>query len=146
MEINSRADLEMWNLKWPGEAPSPLNTAGVGAALGGRADDFGIYFIGEISEQDGFNMHYVGKASRSLHRRLLQHVRSSSNPVIRAKLAAGEPLWFHYLKFSSQQLMNLAEGVFIVALFTGPDGHGGLEFTGWNRRNEWKQHWAAEDD
>jgi hypothetical protein len=146
MDINSRAELETWNLQWTGELPSRLSTDGVRATLGTRTNDFGIYFIGEMSDQTGFEMHYVGKSSKSLHRRLLQHVRSSSNSTIRAKLAAGAPLWFHFLRFNSQQLMNLAEGVFIVALFTGADGNDGLKFTGWNRRNEWKQHWAAEDD
>jgi hypothetical protein len=84
---------------------------------------------------------YCGKAVKQpLYARLNQHVRNSSNQIIKKHLATrnrGMPtLWFRFVELPTLRLAELLEGLEIAAF--------GEEY--WNSRNEWVQHWAMEED
>jgi hypothetical protein len=150
MRITTFEELNAWDLSWPiGEAgPWELNRAGIQQALGGRRTAIGVYWIGY--SQDGthrsFLANYCGKAvGQPLFKRLGQHAPKSRNKFINQHLNPknNEPmpkLWFRFVEFAGEErveLAELAEGTMIA---------GFKEEYKWNGRNEWKQHWAMEDE
>jgi hypothetical protein len=148
-------------MDWKDEpGPWRLNAQGVIDALGKKPLAIGVYFIGlRKTGRHKFRLRYCGKAVRQpLFERLNQHIKKSSNVYIRehltSKKADKEEVWFRFKEFGSSQLAELAEGIVITALlseFAAADesedeGEDEAKVKFWNERNEWKQHWAAEDD
>jgi len=143
--INNYEQLKRWNFIWPsrGDGPWELTVHGIDKALGKNQSAIGVYWIGYSScgNHATFQAKYCGKAVRQpLYGRLNQHVRKSSNEMIRKHLASrhkGLPkLWFRFVELPSLQLAELLEGLEIAAFRK--------DF--WNKRDEWTQHWAMEED
>jgi hypothetical protein len=91
---------------------------------------FGLYELGEMV--DGvFVAKYVGRAAGvSLRARLAKHARNSHNTRVRT---SAHKLHFRFRIINSTALASYIEAVSIVA----------LDYP-FNRRNEWRQHWALE--
>ena len=145
MKINSYQQLRRWDFVWPstGDGPWAFNREGIDTALGCNRKAIGVYWIGYSPCEDhgSFQPKYCGKAvKQSLYVRLNQHVKKSSNQTIRKHLASNDgglpPLWFRIVEMPTLRLADLLEGMEIAAFAE--------EY--WNRRNEWTQHWAMEDD
>jgi hypothetical protein len=154
MRIKTLTDLKNWDMKWRGKDSGPwlLDRDGLIDALGGSRSTIGVYFIGycESGKHADFDMKYCGKAvDQPLFKRLGQHIENSSNTYIREHLASKRrdkpEVWFRFMEFSKADLAELAEGTVIAAFLWNGTGEK-RRFSGWTKRNEWRQHWAAEDD
>ena len=147
MAIQTLIGLVRWKMDWKDEpGPWRLNAESVIDVLGKKPLAIGVYFIGycETGKHKDFELKYCGKAvDQPLFKRLNQHINKSSNVHIRehltSKKANKKKVWFRFKEFGSPQLAELAEGVVIAAFLWNVKGT-------WNQRNEWRQHWAAEDD
>jgi hypothetical protein len=116
---------EFLDWKWENEAtPHPLH------AYTMAPETFGLYELGAMV--DGvFIAKYVGRAAGvSLRTRLARHLRNSHNARVRA---SAHKLHFRFRVINSAALASYIEAVSIVA----------LDYP-FNRRNEWRQHWALE--
>jgi hypothetical protein len=145
VKINSYEQLRRWNFSWPprGDGPWQLTSTGIDSALGGKRTAIGVYWIGysQNGSHLSFLPKYCGKAVKQpLYVRLNQHVRNSSCLDIREHLTSQKrklsTLWFRFVELPTLQLAELLEGLEIAAFSEDY----------WNRRNEWAQHWAMEDD
>jgi len=143
MRFDSYETLSAWDFAWPshGDGPWRLSLAGIEAGLGGNRRAIGVYWIGYApgGDQGSFVAKYCGKAVKQcLYRRLLQHARHSSNAIVRTHLASEDlpHLYFRYVELPNLQLAELLEGLEIAAFAEDY----------WNKRNEWIQHWAMDDD
>jgi hypothetical protein len=143
MKIETYEELTSWDFTWPpGDGPWELSVPGVSSAFAAHRSAMGVYWIGYApqGDHDSFEPKYCGKAVRqSVARRLLQHVRKSSNAQIRQHLLAPEQfphLWFRWVELPTPQLIDVLEGLEIAAFSEDY----------WNQRNEWTQHWALERD
>jgi hypothetical protein len=146
VKIESFEQLKDWNLEWPtGKKVGPwgLSEAGIKQALGSNRFAIGVYWIGHSPQgsHSSFQAKYCGKAVlQPLFVRLNQHVKQSHNKAINDHLRSRNKelmpkLWFRFVEFATPQLSDVVEGVMIAAF---------REEYAWNRRNEWKQHWALE--
>ncbi len=141
MRILTEKQLKAWNLTWPAVEPGPweLNQAGVQQALSKQRTAIGVYWIGySQGTHASFQPNYCGKAVlQPLLARLTQHVKGSHNSYIRDHVLGRTRtrVWFRFVEFGTPQLADVVEGVMITAF---------REEYVWNRRNEWKQHWALE--
>ncbi|HEY3441618.1 MAG TPA: hypothetical protein VGK29_12725 [Paludibaculum sp.] len=143
MRFDSYETLSAWDFIWPdhGDGPWLLVFDGIEEALGANRSAIGVYWIGYSSgtNQSSFVPKYCGKSVKQpLYRRLRQHARRSSNALIRAHLASEDMprLYFRYVELPSLQLAELLEGLEIAAFSEDY----------WNKRNEWIQHWAMDED
>ena len=145
MKINSYEQLQSWTYIWPptGDGPWMLDREGIYKALANNRAAIGVYWIGysPCGNHASFQPKYCGKAvKQSLYARLKQHVRNSSNQMIRKHLSSRNDqlpkLWFRFVELPTLQLAELLEGLEIAA----------FKEDYWNARNEWVQHWAMEED
>lgn len=143
MKINDYDQLQRWTFNWPtGDGPWLLNEQGISTALGQNRTALGVYWIGYSSgSHASFDARYCGKAVRQpLFKRLNQHVRRSSNQEVKRHLSSNNSklptLWFRFVELPTLQLAELLEGLEIAA----------FRETFWNKRDEWVQHWAMEED
>ena len=145
MKIKSYDELQDWASSWPptGDGPWRLDGESVDKALGNNRTAIGVYWIGysPFGNHASFQPKYCGKAvKQSLYARLKQHVRNSSNQMIRKHLSSRNDqlpkLWFRFVELPTLQLAELLEGMEIAA----------FKEDYWNARNEWVQHWAMEED
>lgn len=152
MIIERQSDLKTKLFSWSTDDPiMTLNESNLKYVFANNGSAKGVYFLGHSPNgtHDNFELRYVGKAVKQpLFDRLLQHVRTSHNPEIRRHLAAasrdkGDPVYFRFAECASIELAEQAEGV-LIAAFLWKFEKGKLSFSGWNRRNEWAQHWAGE--
>jgi hypothetical protein len=114
---------------------------GIEIALGANRTAIGVYWIGYVpnGNDTSFVAKYCGKAvKQSLYRRLRQHARKSTNAIILAHLTTEDmpELYFRYVELPNLQLTELLEGVEIAAFSEDY----------WNKRNEWIQHLAMDED
>lgn len=93
--------------------------------------EIGIYELGIV--KDGvFISKYIGRAMGvTFKQRMYQHFSNSHNVNIRKNRMN---LYFRCKSFESEQVTAYVEAICIAA----------LEYP-WNKRNEWKQHWALEN-
>jgi hypothetical protein len=150
MKIKSRRELERWNFNWLRNDPGPweLSRRGIIQALGKNTTSIGVYFMGYSKDgsHTNFILKYCGKAvEQSLYDRLMQHVKASHNRHIAEHLASPgkhPKIWFRYIELPTKELAEELEGLVITAfLWDHVDGR--RAFAGWNKRNEWTQHWAS---
>lgn len=93
-------------------------------------DAIGFYELG-FCEDGIFEPMYAGRAMGiTLRQRLAQHCRHSHNLDVRKHSAR---LHFRCKVLPTQEVVAYVEAVSIAA----------MDYP-WNRRNEWKQHWALE--
>ena len=93
--------------------------------------EIGIYEIGFL-KKGVFEPQYVGRAiGITLRARLSKHNRNSHNKDIKKNV---KKLYFRTKVFTSKKVASYVEAVTITA-FEYP----------WNKKNEWKQHWALEN-
>ena len=152
MKITNRKELK--NLDdWRGSPLRVPKHSNIEDVLGASKDDIGIYFMGHSANGSHaqFQLKYVGKAvEQPLYKRLMQHVRRSHNEKVRAHLAAAargkSPLvYFRFAVFDSVALAEEVEGLSIAAFLWDVE-KGKNVWTGWNRRNEWGQHWPEGEE
>jgi hypothetical protein len=130
--------------RWESErAPQPLHLAGA------LHNAHGIYELGlmqaaAVAEEGDaqatpaarvFVPQYVGRAAGiGLRERLLQHWHASHNSRVRAH---AHQLWFRY------HVMHDTSSASSVGAYLEAIGNVALDYP-FNRRNEWRQHWALE--
>lgn len=152
MEIRSRRQLNRLD-HWTLPPPTVLDEGGIESVLKGSRSAFGVYFMGHCRNERRpshaeFALRYVGKAvDQPLYDRLFQHVKGSHNPHVRDALAKartgqGPKVFFRFAIFRSRALAEEVEGLSIAAyLWEIDETTRKATWVGWNRRNEWGQHW-----
>jgi len=100
----------------------------------------GLYEIG-LGSGTSFRPRYIGKAIRqTLQVRLSQHCRKSSNEEIRNRISRNDTLYFRCRAVDFEKetvsVINSIEGAYLI---------GFSDDYIWNKRQEWSQHWQAED-
>ena len=149
MKITSREQLKRLD-DWRDSSLLVLDRPNIEKALGATPTAIGVYFMGHSADGSHaqFQLKYVGKAvEQPLYKRLTQHVRASHNDRVRSALAAaasktGDPVYFRFAVFTSVSLAEEVEGLSIAAFLWHVDkATGKTKWTGWNKRNEWSQHW-----
>jgi len=93
---------------------------------------FGFYELGYLRGKK-FEPMYGGRAAGiTLRTRLCNHFTRSHNKNVRKNAVL---LWCRYKECSTVELASFIEAVHIAA----------MDYP-WNKRNEWTQHWALEED
>jgi hypothetical protein len=115
------------NWDWSKEKYKPLPLAKFVEA----PPQIGFYELGYVNAKGEFEAQYAGRAMGiTLRQRLGQHFGRSHNENVRKNKAK---LYFRCKVCATEELAAFVEAVSLAA----------LEYP-WNRRNEWKQHWALE--
>ncbi|NUR24042.1 hypothetical protein [Frateuria sp.] len=168
MLIKTFGQLNKWDLAWPRHEAGPweLDRQGIQKAFRTKQTAIGVYWIGfcPTGTHGSFTEKYCGKAVlQPLHVRLGQHAIHSHNECIRTRLKPEnlrkEKVWFRFIEFADPKLADFLEAVMIAAFIPfkedmkpvaspKPNAAKAAEEPKksyeWNRRNEWRQHWALE--
>lgn len=151
MLIANRDDLSSKLFHWSKSDPiAILNEASLEYVFTSNKSSIGIYFLGYslTGSHIDFQLKYIGKAvDQPIYKRLMQNVRRSHNEKIRENLSAsfqgkGPSVYFRFAEFNSPSLAEEVEGLSIAAFLWELNRDERNVWTGWNRRNEWAQHWA----